>query len=390
MKKSLDQIEQEMLRRINEDRQRDQNISQEREKLRLQWLKDMKVYERSSLAPSSSSAGSGGGSHRNVELPISNLSVNILDFEAHDNIPVLSSITIEILSDGSNPPEIVERGIVYGLTGDIEIGASGSYYEAEGGTSIGEFTMTSVDINSNVWDEEVFVRGYVMTVDNSFIYSPSGLSPSTSFHPGICLAEGTSVRLSDNTYKNIEDIDYSDDLLVWDFDLGEFSSALPLWIKRKESISKYNLLKFSDGSELRTISQHRIFNKELGKFTYPMTDETPIGTTTFNSDGLEITLVSKEVIKERVNYYNVITKNHLNIFANDILTSCRYNNIYPIENMKFIKDDRPIRDMSEFNIPEEFYYGLRVGEQTFDVKDVKKYVNRLEYRSKEVVYFETI
>jgi len=389
MKKSLDQIEQEMLRRINEDRQRDQNISQEREKLRLQWLKDMKVYERSSLAPSSSSAGSGGGSHRNVELPISNLSVNILDFEAHDNIPVLSSITIEILSDGSNPPEIVERGIVYGLTGDIEIGASGSYYEAEGGTSIGEFTMTSVDINSNVWDEEVFVRGYVMTVDNSFIYSPSGLSPSTSFHPGICLAEGT-VRLSDNTYKNIEDIDYSDDLLVWDFDLGEFSSALPLWIKRKESISKYNLLKFSDGSELRTISQHRIFNKELGKFTYPMTDETPIGTTTFNSDGLEITLVSKEVIKERVNYYNVITKNHLNIFANDILTSCRYNNIYPIENMKFIKDDRPIRDMSEFNIPEEFYYGLRVGEQTFDVKDVKKYVNRLEYRSKEVVYFETI
>ncbi len=232
------------------------------------------------------------------------------------------------------------------------------------------------------------MKMYIITTDG-VIHSLAGLSPSFTFTPGICLAEGTRVKLSNNQYKNIEDVDYSDNLLVWDFDLGVFSSAFPLWIKRKESISKYNLLKFSDGSELKTISQHRIFNKEVGKFTYPMTDETPIGTTTFNSDGREIKLISREVIKERVNYYNVITKNHLNIFANDILTSCRYNNIYPIENMKFIKDGRSIRDRSEFNISDDFYNGLRIGEQIFDTKEIQRYVDRLEYRSKNV-HFEHV
>ena len=40
--------------------------------------------------------------------------------------------------------------------------------------------------------------------------------------------------------------------------------------------------------------------------------------------------------------YNIITKQHLNCFANGILTSCRLNNMYPIENMKFVKDNRKL------------------------------------------------
>ena len=83
--------------------------------------------------------------------------------------------------------------------------------------------------------------------------------------------------------------------------------------------TSYNLLKFSDGSELKTINQHRIFNKEAGKFTYPMTDETPIGTTTFNADGKEVQLVSKEVITvKEVEYMNVITNYHMNYKENSI------------------------------------------------------------------------
>jgi hypothetical protein len=40
-----------------------------------------------------------------------------------------------------------------------------------------------------------------------------------------------------------------------------------------------------------------------------------------------------------VDYYNVITDYHINLFANGILTSCRLNNIYPIKNMKFVKSN---------------------------------------------------
>ena len=209
-----------------------------------------------------------------------------------------------------------------------------------------------------------------------------------------CLLEDTPITLADNSYKLIQDITYEDDLLVWNFDNGEFASAKPIWIQKQRKAIEYNHLVFSDGSELNTINQHRIFNVEKGMFTYPMTDDTPIGTTTFNDKGEYVTLVSKEVIEKEVNYYNIITDYHINLFAGSILTSCRLSNIYPIEDVKYVKDNRDIIDYEEFNdIPIEYYYGLRLGEQPVDINrdgavsfgdtSVEDYVKRLIANKKE-------
>src|SRR5690606_34307336 len=112
--------------------------------------------------------------------------------------------------------------------------------------------------------------------------------------------------------------------------------------------------------------------------TYPMTDATPIGTTTFNVRGDEVTLVAKEVIVAEVDYYNVITDRHMNLFADSILTSCRFNNIYPITAMNYVKDQRSLRDCAEFSgIPERFVSGLRLREQTIGIDEMRWYVNRL-------------
>jgi Fibronectin type III domain len=195
----------------------------------------------------------------------------------------------------------------------------------------------------------------------------------------ICLAKGTLITLLNGLKKTIENILYTDILMVWDFDNGLFSEAQPLWIKKAETTTQYNLLKFSDGSTLKTINQHRIFNKEKGMFTYPMTGDTPLGTTTFNVDGNEVTLTSKEVVVEEVEYYNIITSRHMNLFANSILTSCRYNNIYPIAVMKFIKEERAIVPRSVYaSIPDIYYDGLRLSEQVISVEDTINYVNNME------------
>ena len=156
---------------------------------------------------------------------------------------------------------------------------------------------------------------------------------------------------------------------------------------KKHTTLQYNLLKFSDGSELKTVDQHRIFNKEAGKFAYPMTDETPIGTTTFTGEGKEVKLISKEVVREKVNYYNIITDYHMNLFANGILTSCRFSNLYKIEDMKYIKDSRELVPKSDYStVPDEYYYGLRLAEQPKEVnrgndvkhsKDIAGYVQNL-------------
>lgn len=208
----------------------------------------------------------------------------------------------------------------------------------------------------------------------------------------MCLAEGTQITLADRTTKAIEDITYEDDLLVWDFDNARFATAKPLWIMKQQIASQYNLLKFANGLELKTIDQHRIFNKELGKFSYPMTDETPVGTTTFTDNGEETTLISKEVVKERVNYYNIITDYHMNLFASGILTSCRLSNLYKIQDMKYIKDNRELVPKEAYpTVPQEYYNGLRLAEQPKEVnrgndvehsKDLAGYVQSLINKAK--------
>lgn len=171
-----------------------------------------------------------------------------------------------------------------------------------------------------------------------------------------CLIAGTLITLADGTKKPIEEITYYDDLLVWDFFNGCFASAKPRWIKVKQNAEVYNKLTFDNGTTLGLVGEggtqgyHRIFNKQACCFTHTGVPETPIGTITFADDKSGPMLVSQELVNETVDYYNIITDKHFNIFANGILTSCRCSNLYKIENMKYIGD----RTMSDKEVEEYF------------------------------------
>ena len=183
-----------------------------------------------------------------------------------------------------------------------------------------------------------------------------------------CFAADTPIMLANGTQKRADEVTYDDELLVWNFDEGRFDTAKPLWIKVPEVTDRYNYLRFSDGSVLKTIDQHRIFNREKGKFTYPMTDDTPVGTTTLNAKGEWVTLEEKAVIQEQVVFYNIITDYHINCFAGGVLTSNRFNNIYPIKDLKFVKDTRSLVPYSEYaELPRGWYDGLRLAEQPREV-----------------------
>ena len=198
-----------------------------------------------------------------------------------------------------------------------------------------------------------------------------------------CLSSNTDIYVYDRKKKKfkkkrIGDLSYDDEVLCWDFDKGEFAIAKPIWLQKRQITNKYNLLKFSDGSTLETIDQHRIFNVEKGKFTYPMTDDTPIGTTTFNSSGEYVKLVSKEVIEEPMDYYNLNIEEHINVFANGILTSCRLNNMYLIENMKYVYDKKRDNGIDLSDYDERLVNGLRLKEQEMTEEEIRKYVDYRE------------
>jgi hypothetical protein len=69
----------------------------------------------------------------------------------------------------------------------------------------------------------------------------------------------------------------------------------------------------------------------------------------------------------------------LNCYAEGILTSNRHNNVYPITDMRYVKDGRTLHDRSVFaGIADRWIDGLRLQEQAIDLEHTRRYVKRLE------------
>ena len=338
---------------------------------------DSKLSDLSSIMKNKLDANRGNNSNSGEEES----TVTVSGFEAPDYVELDNKYSFSVTTKKSNPQEKLKFTYKFYLSRYKDV-----FNYKEDGDIIDEtsenkssITISGTSIPRSM---QVLVK-CVITDANGNEKAVVNLDNGSGYtYYTMCLPAGTEITVEEEEEdekgkkkkvrkkKKIEDLNYNDKLLVWDFDHGCFTTARPLWLKKKEEAEEYNLLKFSDGSELKTIKQHRIFNKELGKFTYPMTEETPIGTTTFTEDGKEVKLVSKEVIKEHVAFYNVITYYHMNAFANGILTSCRLSNLYKIKDMKYVKDDRKLASREEYKeIPDDYFYGMRISEQPRNVNN---------------------
>lgn len=232
------------------------------------------------------------------------------------------------------------------VTEVIDGGSAAIKYKDGTSATVGAGTYQNVVSIQDVYYGGDLSQGYTLTDSSGNTHSvPYTLTSNTTIeirsdHP--CIIEDTQITLADGTTKAIEDITYDDELLVWNFYAGRFDKAKPSWIKVEETAMRYNLVKFSNGSEVGfvgpggDIGYHRVFNKEAKAFTHTGVKDTPNGTTTFAQDGTFPTVVSQEVVEKPVKYYNVITDKHYNLFANGILTSCRLSNKYRIEDMKYV------------------------------------------------------
>lgn len=260
------------------------------------------------------------------------------------------------------------------------------YYEA------GQQTITNVVKNSMlVWGypangectNATFLNGYT----SRWCYSIDG---DAVLHHYTCLIYGTKILLTNGTTKEVQDITYDDNLLVWDFDNGCYASAKPLWIKKTETATYYYRCIFENETVLDLVGSngncHAVFCLDDNKFEYA---NKCVGKTIMTKKG-PTKLLSCDKIEDSVEFYNIITDYHMNLFANNILTSTTMNNIYPIENMKFVKENResiPYEAFSE--TPIEFYKGLRLDENKLEDIDkldnkVKMILSKMLIASKEV------
>ena len=83
-----------------------------------------------------------------------------------------------------------------------------------------------------------------------------------------------------------------------------------------------------------------------------------IGMRTINSKGDIIILESREIVHSTIDYCNIITKRHINIFVNGILTSHGINNRYEIRDMKYIPVEREHFELCDFDGFEDYFDSL--------------------------------
>lgn len=235
---------------------------------------------------------------------------------------------------------------------------------------LGEFSTV---ISSLPYPATIYCAAYA---SNS---SGTGYGSVLSGEVMICLAAGTKITLINGEKKNIEDITYDDDLLVWDFDKCQFNASKPVWMVRPFESSKYSVIKFNNGTELKTVADgrgHRIFNAHEDMFTFSMNEDTPLGTKTITEQLENIHVIDKKTFAEDTTFYNIITHTHFNMFANNILTSTGLNNIYPIIDMKFIKNKQETFSIDYFkNVPSDIIDGLRLLEQPVNYPNLKNKID---------------
>lgn len=221
-------------------------------------------------------------------------------------------------------------------------------------------------------------------VDQNFGYKTAAITgDSVTLQVVVsCFLPGTLITLADGTKKPIENISYDDVIRVWDFDNGCMGEAGVCWLTTSGLRNDhYYRITFDDGTVLRATGQnsnHKFFNVDTQRFEGVAYCE--VGDRIYGENGI-VTVAAKEYIEEEIEYFNLMTDRAINCFADGILTSDRYGNLYPIADMRYIKEDRYLRPYSEFEaagVARYWYDHIRLGESTDSMETVKDYVAKCE------------
>lgn len=84
-----------------------------------------------------------------------------------------------------------------------------------------------------------------------------------------CVAAGTLITLADGSQKKVEDLTGDELLLVWNLETGSFDTA-PIVFIDSDAECEYEIINliFSDGTEVKVISEHAFWDYDLNEYVY--------------------------------------------------------------------------------------------------------------------------
>ena len=218
--------------------------------------------------------------------------------------------------------------------GSVSPGSSATFFVSSG------YLCVSFGFSADVYYDHGTTTGGVSFRDGGydhFLYRVTGNGTISNIYAAPCFVEGTLITLGNGTQKKVEDINYGDEVLCYDFNEGKQTTAPIEFVMKKMQSNFYYKVSLNDGTELKLVGSngksHRLYNVTKQSFMYPQDFEE--NDYTLKQNGTIATISSIEKVEEKVNFYNISSKDHINVYAENVLTSNRLNNRFEIKNNKF-------------------------------------------------------
>ena len=144
---------------------------------------------------------------------------------------------------------------------------------------------------------------------------------------GTCVTPDTLVTMADGTQKEIQYVNIGEEIVTWDFYAGEYTTRPVVLVQVDgEEIMDVLHLNFSDGTTLKVLGEHGIFDADLNNFIFIDIDDVDnyIGHNFVkkSGDGYEtVELVDYTITTEHVKAYTILAAEHYNVILDGMFTN---------------------------------------------------------------------
>ena len=263
----------------------------------------------------------------------------------------------------------------------------GSNYPRKEETIVAEYTYTD-----NALKTYTFYIGYHCAEQTKGTISP-------------CVTGDTLVTLADGSTKRIDEVNYNDKLLVWNFYEGKYDVA-PVAIIFDHGADDNTVIKltFSDGTKVNVVNMHQFFDSSLNKLVTINADTVSdfVGHKFAKRNGIEndfVELVGYNITREYVEAWGIMTAGHYNIITEGMLSAdfdlkdVELFNYFEVgEGMKY--DEAKMQtdiekyglytyeDFAEYLTPEQFaafnvqYFKIAVGKGNYTYQGILELIDQ--------------
>jgi len=191
-------------------------------------------------------------------------------------------------------------------------------------SSISGFTFLYWEVNGQQYTSQTITLSNLTTV--AYAYT----SATAWYDKKSCIAEGTLITLADGSQVAVEDLTGEESLLVWNLETGAFDAAPILFID-SDPYTEYEIINlyFSDGTEVKVISEHGFWDINLNEYIFLRNDAAQYIGHWFNKqtdDGngnmswTAVQLVDVDIYMEYTTAWSPVTFGHLCYYVNGMLS----------------------------------------------------------------------